>query len=86
MGFLNYLISLVVVGLLIGGLGRLVVPGRNPIGLFATMVVGLVGSIVGAIVGALLGLGVLSILLEVGISAALVYANGKSGRRPQLTR
>jgi uncharacterized membrane protein YeaQ/YmgE (transglycosylase-associated protein family) len=87
MGIIGYLISLVIVGLVIGGLGRLVVPGRNPIGFLATVGVGLAGSILGAIVGALLGLGVISIVFEVAIAAGLVYAvSGPSSRRRELTR
>jgi uncharacterized membrane protein YeaQ/YmgE (transglycosylase-associated protein family) len=73
-GFIGYLISLIVVGLVIGGLGRLIVPGRNPIGLAATAAVGLAGSILGAIVGAVLGLGAISIVFELAISAGLVYS------------
>jgi uncharacterized membrane protein YeaQ/YmgE (transglycosylase-associated protein family) len=86
-GILSYLISLVVVGLCIGGLGRLIVPGRNPIGLASTLGVGLAGSVFGAIVGAILGLGAISIVFELAISAGLVYAvSGRSGRNTQLTR
>ena len=77
-------ISLVIVGLCIGGVGRLIVPGRNPIGFWGTLGVGLAGSIVGAIVGSLLGLGVLSIVPELAVAAGLVYASGRSGRRGQL--
>ncbi len=73
MGIISYIISLVIVGLVIGALGRLVVPGPNPIGLGATVVVGMAGAILGAIVGGLLGLGVISIVFEVAISAGLVY-------------
>jgi uncharacterized membrane protein YeaQ/YmgE (transglycosylase-associated protein family) len=84
MGFLGYVLSLIVVGLVIGGLGRLIVPGSNPIGLVATVGIGLAGAILGAIVGGLFGLGLLSIVPELGISAGLVYATGRSRR--QLTR
>jgi uncharacterized membrane protein YeaQ/YmgE (transglycosylase-associated protein family) len=83
MGLIGYILSLIVVGLVIGGVGRLIVPGPNPIGLVATVGIGLAGAILGAIVGGLFGLGVLTILPELGISAALVYA---TGRNRQLTR
>ena len=73
MGFIGYLISLVIVGLVIGALGRLVVPGQNPIGLPMTIGVGLAGSILGAIIGGVLGLGVVSIVFELAIAAGLVY-------------
>ncbi len=73
MGIIGYLISLVIVGFVIGGLGRLVVPGPNPIGLWATLGVGLVGALFGGLLGALLGLGAFSIVFELAISAGLVY-------------
>ncbi len=87
MGFVGYLISLIIVGLCIGGLGRLIVPGPNPIGLLATVGVGLAGSILGAIVGGILSLGAISIVFELAISAGLVYVvNGRNGHRKALTR
>jgi len=86
MGIVSYLISLVVVGLFIGALGRLAVPGRNPMSLGRTMFIGIIGAVVGATVGGVLGLGFVSIFLEVGISAGLVYAaSGRHGRK-QLPR
>jgi uncharacterized membrane protein YeaQ/YmgE (transglycosylase-associated protein family) len=85
MGFIGYLISLVIVGLVIGALGRLIVPGPNPIGLPMTAGVGLGGSILGAIIGGLLGLGVISIVFELAIAAGLVYlVSGRTGRNRQL--
>jgi uncharacterized membrane protein YeaQ/YmgE (transglycosylase-associated protein family) len=70
---IGYLISLVVVGLVIGGLGRLIVPGPNRIGLWATLAVGLGGAFLGGLIGGLIGLGAISIVFEVAISAGLVY-------------
>lgn len=37
-------------GLIVGALGRLVVPGRQPIGILATIAVGIVGSMLGGLV------------------------------------
>ena len=86
MGIIDYLVSLVVVGLIIGGLGRLIIPGPNPIGLLATFAVGLAGAFLGAAIGGILGLGVISIVFELAISAGLVYAiSGRRGRNRQLT-
>jgi uncharacterized membrane protein YeaQ/YmgE (transglycosylase-associated protein family) len=45
------LLSLAASGLIIGALGRLVVPGPNPMSLLATMGVGLGGAIIGGLVG-----------------------------------
>jgi uncharacterized membrane protein YeaQ/YmgE (transglycosylase-associated protein family) len=47
---LAFLIWLAIGGLIIGGLGRLLVPGPNPIGLFRTMLVGLAGSFLGGFI------------------------------------
>lgn len=68
------LLSTVVVGLIIGGLGRLVVPGKQPIGVLGTLGAGLSGSILGGFLGQhVLAIGhILSVLLEVGIAAAVV--------------
>lgn len=67
-------LTTVVVGLIIGGLGRLVVPGIQPIGFLATVGAGLCGSIVGGFLGQhVLHIGYFAtILLEIGVAAALV--------------
>ena len=81
MGIIGYIISLLMVGFVIGGLGRLIVPGPNPIGAWRTLGVGLIGAFVGSLVGGLLGIGVFTVLLEVAVSAGLVYmASGRSRR------
>ena len=82
MSIIGYFISLVIVGLVIGGLGRLIVPGPNRIGLGATLGVGLVGALLGGLLGRILGLGAISIVFELAISAALVYV--VSGRNRSL--
>jgi uncharacterized membrane protein YeaQ/YmgE (transglycosylase-associated protein family) len=43
-----------VIGLVAGALARLIVPGRDPMGLLATLVLGLVGSFVGALLASML--------------------------------
>jgi uncharacterized membrane protein YeaQ/YmgE (transglycosylase-associated protein family) len=45
------IITLLIVGLLAGALARLIVPGRNPIGIGGTIMVGVVGSFVGGFLG-----------------------------------
>jgi uncharacterized membrane protein YeaQ/YmgE (transglycosylase-associated protein family) len=45
----------IVFGLIIGLLARAIMPGRQPMGLLATALVGIVGSFLGGIVGNLLG-------------------------------
>ena len=43
----TFIIVLVIVGLIAGAVARLLVPGRDPIGLIGTIVLGIVGSFVG---------------------------------------
>lgn len=43
------IIGWLLIGLIAGALARLVVPGRDPMGLLATMVLGLIGSVVGGL-------------------------------------
>ena len=45
------IIAWLVIGLLAGALARLIVPGRDPMGFFATMVLGIVGSFIGGFLG-----------------------------------
>jgi len=39
-----------IVGLIAGGLARLLMPGKDPMGLFATILLGIAGSILGGLV------------------------------------
>ena len=48
---LGFIIVLIIVGLIAGAVARLVVPGRDPIGILGTIVVGIVGSFVGGFLG-----------------------------------
>lgn len=73
MGIIGYIISLLIVGFVIGGLGRLVIPGPNPIGAWRTLGIGLIGAFVGSLIGGLLGIGIFTIVFEVAISAGMVY-------------
>ena len=43
------LLAWLVIGLVAGALARLLVPGRDPMGLLATLVLGLVGAFVGGV-------------------------------------
>jgi len=74
----------ILIGLVVGGLGRLIVPGRNPIGLILTILVGIVGSVAGgaatrAMAGP--GHGDLSFILALVIAAILVAIINGSPRR-----
>jgi uncharacterized membrane protein YeaQ/YmgE (transglycosylase-associated protein family) len=50
MGIVTFLIWLVVSGLIVGAVARLLVPGRQPIGLIGTAVLGIAGSFVGGLI------------------------------------
>jgi len=46
-----FIITLLIVGLIAGALARLLVPGRDPMGIGGTILLGLVGSFVGGFLG-----------------------------------
>jgi uncharacterized membrane protein YeaQ/YmgE (transglycosylase-associated protein family) len=70
------IIGLIVVGLIVGALGRLINPGRDPMGLLATLVIGVASMlIVGLIVESTLWsfiLGVIVAVVLVSVYARLV--------------
>ena len=48
---LGLIITLLIVGLIAGALARLLVPGRDPMGIGGTILLGLVGSFIGGFLG-----------------------------------
>src|SRR5688500_7319931 len=44
---ITFIIGMLVVGLIVGALARLLMPGRDPMGLGGTIVLGIVGALVG---------------------------------------
>ncbi len=50
----TYIVILLVIGLIAGAVARLLVPGRDPIGFFGTILLGVVGSFVGGFIWNLL--------------------------------
>jgi uncharacterized membrane protein YeaQ/YmgE (transglycosylase-associated protein family) len=71
------LLWLLIIGLVIGAIGRFVVPGRNPMAWWLTMLLGVVGSIVGGIFFS----GVLHYILAVVVAAILVVVVGSMQSR-----
>ena len=63
------IIGLIIIGLIIGALGRLFHPGPDPIGILLTIVIG-IGSAL--LVGWLVGGGILGFILAVIVAAVLV--------------
>ncbi|MFF2094940.1 GlsB/YeaQ/YmgE family stress response membrane protein [Streptomyces sp. NPDC058202] len=74
------IISAIVIGIIIGILGRLVVPGRQRIGILLTIVVGIVAAFIGSGVAAAFGVadtkGVdwIEWLIQIGLAAVGVAA------------
>jgi len=71
---LTYALLLALQGLVIGALARLALPGRDPMGLLATMAVGLAGAFVGGlVVYAAGGRGGAPFLVAFVVSVGIVY-------------
>jgi uncharacterized membrane protein YeaQ/YmgE (transglycosylase-associated protein family) len=82
MDIILYLILLAVTGLFVGALGRLAIPGRDPMTLTQTMLVGLAATfIVGLLSWALFGAEGGSILLSVAVAALIVWLIRRSRER-----
>jgi len=48
---LGLIVWLILIGLIAGAIARLLVPGRDPIGILGTILLGIVGSFVGGFLG-----------------------------------
>jgi uncharacterized membrane protein YeaQ/YmgE (transglycosylase-associated protein family) len=75
MSLIVYLIALAVSGLLVGALARLALPGRDPMSLLQTMLIGIAGSFAAGLVSLLIfdGRSGGGILLSVIFAAVIVY-------------
>jgi len=51
---IGFVIGLILIGLIAGALGRLLVPGRDRMGIGGTILLGIVGSFIGGLLGYLL--------------------------------
>ena len=87
---IGFILYLLVVGIIAGYLGRLLVPGRDPMGFWATVLLGIVGSFIGGTLGALIfggeftiGAGGIIASIIGAIIAVLIYraVGGRSLRR-----
>jgi uncharacterized membrane protein YeaQ/YmgE (transglycosylase-associated protein family) len=82
--FLGVAVSILyylLVGLVVGGLGRLVLPGREKIGLLGTILIGLGGGAIGGVLGNALGVGsVLELVFSVAAAALLLTLFGFRSR------
>lgn len=78
----------IIIGLIIGALGRLVVPGKQNIPIWLTLVIGVVAALLGTVVAAALGVddtgGVdwIELFIQVAFAAVgVAIAAGAYGRR-----
>jgi uncharacterized membrane protein YeaQ/YmgE (transglycosylase-associated protein family) len=79
------LLWLALTGLVIGALGRLVLPGRQDISLLATALIGIAASLLGGILANLFDVGwVVQLLLAVALAAigVTLFASSEQRRRP----
>ena len=68
------MIGFIVAGLVIGALARLLLPGRQKIGLLWTLLLGLAGSVIGGSIANLIGTGDVMELNVIGFVVAVVSA------------
>jgi len=81
--------SAIIVGAIIGGLGRLVIHGRQRISVPMTIVIGIVAALIGTFLAVTLGVGTwIEFFIQVGLAAIGVTlvtggrrSRGRSGRR-----
>jgi uncharacterized membrane protein YeaQ/YmgE (transglycosylase-associated protein family) len=73
---IGFIIMLLIVGFIVGAIARLLMPGRDPIGFFGTIVLGIVGSLVGGFIQNLVEYHTLSIhsFHFVGIIGSIIGA------------
>jgi uncharacterized membrane protein YeaQ/YmgE (transglycosylase-associated protein family) len=70
MGILGFLVA----GLVIGALARLIKPGKQNLGILATLGLGVVGSVIGGLIASFLGTGDMWELNVLGFVVAVVAA------------
>jgi len=68
------MIGFLVAGLIIGALARLIKPGKQNLGLLATLGLGLVGSLIGGLIAQLFGTGGIFELNILGFVLAVIAA------------
>ena len=68
------ILGLILVGLVIGVLARLIVPGKQRLSLLATLLLGVAGAIIGGFLASLMGMGSITELNVVGFVLAVVAA------------
>jgi uncharacterized membrane protein YeaQ/YmgE (transglycosylase-associated protein family) len=86
------IITALIVGLIIGALGRLVVPGKQNIPIWLTLVIGVVAALLGTVIAKAVGVSDtkgfdwLELLFQVVLAAIGVAVVAGVGNRRRLTR
>lgn len=81
------ILTLILLGLVVGALAKLFMPGDDPGGIFVTILLGIAGAFLGGVIGSVLGVGSItgfnmtSILLGI-VGAILLLAIYRMARRP----
>ena len=75
------IISAIIVGLIIGALGRLVLPGRQAIPIWLTILIGIAAALIGSLIGSTRGIDWIELLLQIAL-AALVWPWSPAGTHP----
>ncbi|AWS40108.1 GlsB/YeaQ/YmgE family stress response membrane protein [Streptosporangium sp. 'caverna'] len=83
---ITFIISAIIVGAITGGLGRLLIPGRQEIGMVATILAGIVAAFVGSGIAYLLGFEdktwiVLIVQLVLAVVCVGVVSNAKGNKQ-----
>ena len=73
------IIGLIVIGIVIGVLARLVLPGRQRIGVLLTILLGIGGALIGGVVASAIGSGDIWELNFIGTAVGVIAAVGLIG-------
>ena len=77
---LGYILAWILVGLVVGALARLAIPGPNPMSIGMTILVGIAGALLGGLVAYLIGAGIaIAFILEVLAAALIIYFMQRRG-------
>jgi uncharacterized membrane protein YeaQ/YmgE (transglycosylase-associated protein family) len=84
------ILTAIVIGLIVGALGRLVVPGKQNIPIWLTLLIGVVAAILGTLLAGALdvadtpGVDWIELILQVGFAAVgvAIIAGARGRRRP----
>ena len=84
---IGVIISAIIVGAIVGALGRLVVPGRQSMSIWVTIAIGIAAALVGGLIASALGVGNtrgidwIKLIIQVALAAvgvSLVAGRGRS--------